>query len=84
MADEKGKETSYDSRGQAYTRETANYGGAGKSIAQAVAERQDRARSQLAAAAERAKKKTPMPTQMEGESPAAYGERLRRWRAGSE
>lgn len=83
MADERGTETNYVPKtGEVYNRETRNYGGSGNSIATAVDERQKSQRSLLAAAADRAKKKTPMPSQQEGESPAAYGDRVRKWRAG--
>lgn len=78
---ERGTETYYDTATRSRrTRETLDYGSSGKSIAHV----RDEQKSALAAAAERVSKasqqRTPMPKQQEGESPAAYSERLRIWR----
>jgi hypothetical protein len=84
MGQEKGAEVWRDREGVTRSRDTASYGGAGESIATTVDKSQREAKDRLAAAAARAQKKTPMPKQQEGESPAAYSDRLRRWRAGAE
>lgn len=84
QAPERGVEIYQDQKGNQQARTTANYGGSGKSVATAVDETQRTARERIAQAAARAQKKTPMPKQQDGESPAAYSDRLRRWRAGEE
>ncbi len=81
MAEERGTEFYRANDGDVRSRDTASYGSSGKSIASAVAEQQQQSQSRLAAAAARAKKKSPMPKQEEGESPAAFADKMRIWRA---